>query len=304
MNDTDPTGASKPSGAAGAGRPGPMDLGTYAENTWCKGCGNFGILSAVKDAVASLVAEGTPRERIVLVSGIGCHAKIVDYIDVNSFYSIHGRVPPAATGIKLANPSLTVIGFSGDGDSYGEGLDHIIMSAKRNIDITMVVHNNRVYGLTTGQATPTSPLGFPGRSTPRGSYEEPLNPLELMLAAGATFVARGYSVKAKELAALIRQAAGHKGFAFIDVLQPCFTFFNTYQFYNSRVYELADHDPSSLDAAHAKAREWNYGEGDKIPLGIFYQVERPTFDERILRGKTLAGDKTLADVGKIISAFA
>lgn len=284
--------------------PGGTELGTYAENTWCKGCGNFGILSAVKDVVASLIAEGTPRERIVLVSGIGCHAKIVDYVDVNSFYSIHGRVPPAATGIKLANPALTVIGFSGDGDAYGEGLDHIIMSAKRNVDITIVVHNNRVYGLTTGQVTPTSPLGFPGRSTPRGSYEEPLNPLELMLAAGATFVARGYSVKSRELTELIKQAARHRGFAFIDVLQPCFTFFNTYQFYNQRVYELKDHDPSSLDAAHAKAREWNYGEGERIPVGLFYKVEKPTFDERMLRGKTLAGDKAIPDIGNVIGSFA
>lgn len=285
-------------------RPEPASLGTYAENTWCKGCGNFGILSAVKDAVAALVADGTPRERIVLASGIGCHAKIVDYVNVNSFYSIHGRVQPAATGIRLANPGLTVIGFSGDGDAYGEGLDHIIMSAKRNIDVTQVVHNNRVYGLTTGQATPTSPLGFPGRSTPRGSYEEPLNPLELLLAAGATFVARGYSVKSKELADLMVQAAMHKGFAFIDVLQPCFTFFNTYQFYNQRVYELKDHDPSSLEAAHAKALEWNYGEGEKIPIGLFYKVDKPTFDERILRGKILAGDTSIPDVGKIIKDFA
>jgi 2-oxoglutarate ferredoxin oxidoreductase subunit beta len=177
------------------------------------------------------------------------------------------------------------------------------MSAKRNMDVTMVIHDNRVYGLTTGQVTPTSPAGFPGRSTPRGSYEEPLNPIELMLSAGATFVARGYSVKNKELADLIRQAAHHKGFAFIDVLQPCFTFFNTYQFYNSRVYELADHDTTSLDAAHAKAKEWNYGEGERIPIGVFYKVEKPTFDQRILRGKTLAGETGVPDVSGIIKSF-
>jgi 2-oxoglutarate ferredoxin oxidoreductase subunit beta len=280
-----------------------LNLGTYADNTWCKGCGNFGILSAANEAFAGLVADGIAPENIVLASGIGCHAKIADYINVNSFYSIHGRVPPTVTGIKLANPGLTVVGFAGDGDAYGEGLAHLIMSAKRNMDVTMVIHDNRVYGLTTGQVTPTSPAGFPGRSTPRGSYEEPLNPIELMLSAGATFVARGYSVKNKELADLIRQAAHHKGFAFIDVLQPCFTFFNTYQFYNSRVYELADHDTTSLDAAHAKAKEWNYGEGERIPIGVFYKVEKPTFDQRILRGKTLAGETGVPDVSGIIKSF-
>ena len=281
-------------------------LGTYAENTWCKGCGNFGILSAVNEALKGLIAEGMPAEKIVLVSGIGCHAKIVDYVNVNSFYSIHGRVPPAATGIRLANPGLTVIGFAGDGDAYGEGLDHIVMSAKRNVDITMVIHNNRVYGLTTGQVTPTSPLGFPGRSTPRGSYEEPLNPLELMLSAGATFVARGYSLKVKELADLITQAARHKGFAFIDVLQPCFTFFNTYQYYNSRVYDLADHDASNLDRAHERAKEWNYGSGEseRIALGLFYKTEKPTFEDRILRGKTVAVEPDFPDVSEIIKGFA
>jgi len=281
-------------------------LGTYAENTWCKGCGNFGILSAVNEAVKGLVAEGMPAEKIVLASGIGCHAKIVDYVNANSFYSIHGRVPPAATGIRLANPGLTVIGFAGDGDAYGEGLDHILMSAKRNVDITMVIHNNRVYGLTTGQVTPTSPLGFPGRSTPRGSYEEPLNPLELMLSAGATFVARGYSLKVKELADLLKQAVRHKGFAFIDVLQPCFTFYNTYQYYNSRVYDLADHDPSDLERAHARAKEWNYGSGEseRIALGLFYKTEKPTFEDRILRGKTIAAETDVPDVSEIIKRFA
>jgi 2-oxoglutarate ferredoxin oxidoreductase subunit beta len=279
------------------------NLGTYAENTWCKGCGNFGILSAVNDAVSGLVAGGMKREDMALVSGIGCHAKIADYVNVNSFYSIHGRVAPTATGIKLANSNLTVMGFAGDGDAYGEGLAHLIMSAKRNINVTMLIHNNRVYGLTTGQATPTSPQGFPGRSTPRGSLEEPINPIELMLAAGATFVARGYSVKNKELADLIIQATRHKGFAFIDVLQPCFTFFNTYQFYNSRVYDMTGHDPASLEAAHARAKEWSYGEGERIPIGIFYRVEKPTFDEHLLRGKVLAGEAKVPDVSGIIRSF-
>lgn len=261
-------------------------LETYAENTWCKGCGNFGILSAFNEALRTLAAEGLPLENVVIASGIGCHAKIVDYININSFYSIHGRVPPTITGVKLANPALTVIGFAGDGDAYGEGISHLIMSAKRNVDITMIIHDNRVYGLTTGQFTPTSPVGFPGRSTPRGSVEQPLNPMELMLAAGASFVARGYSAKIDSLVEMMKQAIRHRGFSFIDVLQPCFTFFNTYQFYNKHVYELEGHDPSDYEAALAKAREWSGAHEGRIPTGIFYTVDRPTFQLQPTRGQS------------------
>lgn len=263
------------------------ELGTYAQNTWCPGCGNFGMLTSIKKALVQLKDEGLDLDNVVLVSGIGCHAKIADYVNLNSFYSIHGRVPPPMTGIKLANPDLTVVGHAGDGDAYGEGIEHLIFSAKRNINMTFIVHNNRVYGLTTGQFTPTSPTGFQGRSTPRGSSEEPLNPIELMLSAGATFVARGYTRKMEHLQLLIKAAINHEGFSFIDVLQPCFTFFNTYDFYNKRVYEFTkqDHDSSDREAAFAKAREWAYGEGEQIPIGIFYQVKKPTYEQRLLKGR-------------------
>ena len=278
-----------------------INLDTYAENTWCKGCGNFGILTAANEAIKRLIAEGYPQEKITIASGIGCSSKIVDYINVNSFYSIHGRVPPTVTGIKLANKDLAVIGFTGDGDGYGEGLAHIIMSAKRNIDVTMVVHNNRVYGLTTGQFTPTSPMGFPGKSTPRGSVEHPMNPLDLMLAAGATFVARGFSVKTEHLADLIVQGVKHKGFAFIDVLQPCFTFFNTFKFYNSKVYELEGHDPADLEAARTRAREWNYDmEAEKIPIGLFFKTDLPSYDEQVLRGLVLSEERKRPDIQAFI----
>jgi len=262
-------------------------LGTYAENTWCPGCGNFGILTSIKKVLSDLKAEGLDLSKTVLGSGIGCNSKIVDYIDVNSFYSIHGRVLPTITGIKLANPDLTVIGHAGDGDAYGEGIEHLIFSAKRNINLTFIVHNNRVYGLTTGQFTPTSPAGFKGRSTPKGSPEEPMNPIELLLAAGATFVARAYSRNAKHLQGLIKDAVRHEGFAFIDVLQPCFTFFNTYDYYNENVYEFTeqDHDPTDRESAFARAREWNYGAGESIPIGLFYRVEKPTFEEKLLAGR-------------------
>ena len=263
------------------------ELGTYAQNTWCPGCGNFGILTSMKKVLADLKDEGLDLNKVIQSSGIGCHAKIVDYVKVNSFYSLHGRVPPPITGITLANPELVVIGHAGDGDAYGEGIEHLIFSAKRNINVTFIVHNNRVYGLTTGQFTPTSPAGFIGRSTPRGSPEEPLNPIELMLSAGATFVARGFSGKPKHLQALIKAAIKHAGFAFIDVLQPCFTFYNTYDFYNEKVYELTEkeHDSADREAAFAKAREWVYGDGDRIPTGIFYQARKPTYEEKVLGGR-------------------
>ncbi len=280
-----------------------LDLGTYAENTWCRGCGNFGILSAIGDAIEGLVAEGTPLENFAIASGIGCGAKIVDYINVNTFYSLHGRVPPTITGIKLANKNLKVIGFAGDGDAYGEGIAHLIAAAKRNIDVTMVIHDNRVYGLTTGQFTPTSPVGFNGRSTPRGSIEQPLNPLELMLAAGATFVARGYTTRTDHLVGLMKEAVRHHGFAFIDVLQPCFTFFNTYKYYNERVYEIDGHDTSDIEAARRLALEWSDREDDKIPIGVFYKVDKPTFEDGMLReGLMLSGDAKVPDIGPILKS--
>ena len=257
------------------------ELGTYAANTWCKGCGNFAILGAVKAVLQVIGEEKGGIENVVLVSGIGCHAKIADYLNVNSFYAIHGRVAPVAEGIKLANPNLTVIGFAGDGDSYGEGLEHLVFAAKRNVDITMVIHNNRVYGLTTGQYTPTSPLGFKGKSTPRGTKEPPLNPLELMLASGASFIARGYSNRMDLLKQTIREAIAHRGFALVDVLQVCVTFFNLYMEYNKRAYQLENHDPSDYEAAHQIIREWDYNASAPIALGTLYRHGRHVFEQPV-----------------------
>jgi len=257
-----------------------MGLGTSAKNTWCVGCGNFSILGAVKTVLQSLAEEGFGLENVVLVSGIGCHAKIVDYININSFYSIHGRSAPVAEAIKLAKPGMKVIAFAGDGDAYGEGIEHLIFAAKRNIDITMIIHNNRVYGLTTGQYTPTSPLGFKGRSTPFGSKETPMNPLEVMLASGATFLGRGTSHGLELLKKLFREAILHKGFSLVDVLQVCVTFNNLYEYYDKRVYELDGHDLSDKMAATSRIREWGYDDGDKIPLGVMYKKEVGTFDDR------------------------
>lgn len=256
------------------------NLITPAQNTWCPGCGNFSIQHTLKDILAGMEKEGRSLDEVVLVTGIGCHAKIADYLNINSVYTLHGRTIPVATGLKLANPDLTVICCAGDGDAYAEGLDHLIFAAKRNIDLTMIVHNNRVYGLTTGQYTPTSPLGFKGKSTPAGTAEYPFNPLELMLASGATYIARGYTRKMPQLGELIRQGIAHKGFAFIDVLQICASFFNMTDYYQSRVYDLAGHNAQDFGAACAKAREWDYNRDAPISLGIFYEQVFPTFNDR------------------------
>ncbi len=256
-----------------------IDLDTHARNDWCPGCGNFGILNAVKAVLAELNDEGLPLSDVVLVSGIGQHAKIADYLNVNSFYSIHGRVAPAAEAIKLANPRLKVIGFAGDGDAYGEGIEHLIFAAKRNIDLTMVIHNNRVYALTTGQYTPTSPLGFKGRSTPAGSKEKPMNPLEIMLACGATYLARSYSANMAHLKKTLKEAILHKGFALVDVLQVCVTFFDLYDHYGKHIYELRDHDPASFDAACREIAKWDYNSDAPISIGTFYKKESQRFDQ-------------------------
>ena len=258
----------------------PKDLASGAANTWCPGCGNFSILGAMRAVLAELDGEGLPLENVVLVSGIGCHAKIVDYLNVNSFYSIHGRTIPVATAIKIANPDLKVICFSGDGDSLAEGLDHLIFAAKRNIDITLVLHDNRVYGLTTGQYTPTSPSGFRGRSTPAGSVEPPLNPLELMLSSGATYIARGYSHGIEQLQRLFKEAVLHRGFSFVDVLQVCVSYHNLYESYNQWTYAVEDNDRSSFEQAQKLIRSWDYNRSDvPIPLGCFYQIGAPRFDQ-------------------------
>ena len=254
------------------------DLGTYAENTWCPGCGNFGILSAFKKAVKALEEKGIGREKIIISAGIGCHGKIFDYLNLSGLYSIHGRSMATIQGMKIANPDLRVVAFAGDGDAFGEGLAHMMFAAKRNADITVIVHDNGVYGLTTGQFTPTSEKGFKGPSTPKGSIEEPFNPLALMLEAGATFVARGYPVKLDHLHNIFVQAIEHEGFSFVDVLQPCVSFNNTYQRYNKLV-EILDHIPEGYDEAIKIAKR-----ADKLPLGIIYKKEKPVFH------KSLYGD--------------
>lgn len=250
-------------------------LETNYKNTWCPFCGNFGILAAFKKAI-----ENENLDKIVITTGIGCHAKLADYINVSSFYSLHGRAIPVAEGIKLANPGLKVIVFTGDGDSLDEGISHLIHAAKRNIDITVILHNNRLFALTTGQFTATSPDGFKGKSTPMGAPESPLNPLELMLASNATFIARSYSLKIKHLEETMKRAISHKGFSIVEVLTPCVSFFNTSDFYNENTYIIEDSNLDSEEKALKKIKE-----NEKIPLGIFYEVQKEVYSKRALVSK-------------------
>jgi 2-oxoglutarate ferredoxin oxidoreductase subunit beta len=255
------------------------DLISHAKNTWCPGCGNFAIQHTLKDLLAEMDGEGFPIEKVVLVAGIGQHGKLFDFLNVNGFYSLHGRTIPVATGIKLANPGLRVICVTGDGDSYAEGLDHLIFAAKRNLDITVLVHDNRVYGLTTGQFTPTSPYGYRGHSTPRGDRELPLNPMELMLASGAGFIGRGYTGRRGELSRLIRDAILHRGFSFVEILQICATYNDLSDYYKERVYPWPGEDVEDRRAASEKAREWDYTSDARIGLGVMYRHTAPTFED-------------------------
>jgi len=250
------------------------DLKTPKKNTWCPGCGNFGILMGFKRALIEL---GLERYQVVLVSGIGCHGKMVNYVNVNGFHGIHGRVLPLATGIKLANPNLTVVGFAGDADQYDEGWGHFTHAIRRNIDMTLIVHDNMVLGLTTGQTTATSQKGFKTKSTPFGSIPPMLNPVAHALVSNGTFVARGYSGDMRHLTSLVVEALKHRGFSFLDVFQPCVTFnyLNTYDWFKERIYKLEEegHDYTDRQKALEKSFEW----GDRIPIGIFYKEEKPTY---------------------------
>jgi 2-oxoglutarate ferredoxin oxidoreductase subunit beta len=254
------------------------DFAGPVKPTWCPGCGDFGILNAVKQA---LVKAGLSPHQILVVSGIGCGSKLPDYARVNGFMTLHGRSLPIATGARLGNHGLKVITVHGDGDGMGLGMGHFIHAARRNIGIVDLIQNNQIYGLTKGQYSPTSDVGLITSTSPEGALEMAANPVALALTAGATFVARGFAGDTKGLADIIVQALQHKGYALVDILQPCVTFNkkNTYDWYRERIYSLADegHDPSDRVAAWKKALEW----GDHIPLGVFYQTQRPTYEEQV-----------------------
>lgn len=243
------------------------------ETQWCPGCGNFGILASLINVMNELKI---PKNDVVFMGGIGQAPKLNQFIPGNGFSGLHGRVLPAATGIHVANPNLKIIINSGDGDSYGEGGNHLIHTIRRNPNMTHFVHNNQIYGLTTGQPSPTTDVtDHNGGVNP----SIPLRPLALALSAGATFIARCFSGDRKHMEKIMKAAIAHKGYALVDILQPCVTFnkVNTYKWYQERVKAIDDtHDVSNKDAARKLASTW----GDEIPIGILYQVEEPMYTER------------------------
>ena len=278
----------------------PADFQTEVHNDWCPGCGDFGILKAIQMALADLKIE---RHNTAIFSGIGCSAKTLHYVNTYGIHTIHGRVVPFATGAKLANPGLEVIAIGGDGDGLGIGAGHFVNAGRRNLDICYVIFDNGVYGLTKGQASPTLKLGLKPKSLPKENINDAVNPLWLALASGATFVGRGYSFDIKHLKDLLVRGIKHRGYAFIDVLQPCPTYnnLNTKDWFGGedragpdgkrmpRVYKLEErgfdpvvHEGDDADAkklaALKVAMEW----GDAIPIGVFYQNENlPTFEDRL-----------------------
>jgi 2-oxoglutarate ferredoxin oxidoreductase subunit beta len=244
---------------------------------WCPGCGNFNILQILKQSLAELEIE---PESLVLVSGIGQAAKIPHYLRCHYFNGLHGRAIPPATAIKAVNPDLTVIAESGDGDMYGEGGNHLIHAIRRNPDITNIVHDNMVYGLTKGQASPTSQWGFKTPVQVDGVILQPFNPLALAISLDVSFVARAFSGDAERTKEILKKAISHKGFALVDIFQPCVSFnkVNTFQWFKERTYYLEEsHDPTDREEAFHRSVE-----KDKLPLGIFYiQPDKPTFEENV-----------------------
>jgi 2-oxoglutarate ferredoxin oxidoreductase subunit beta len=277
---------------------------------WCPGCGDFGILAAIQQALHRLQI---PPHRVAVCSGIGCSGKTPHYIRAYGFHTLHGRVLPFATGLKLANHDLTVIAVGGDGDGYGIGAGYFINAGRRNVDLTYIVFNNEVYGLTKGQAAPTLPRGGRTKSMPEENVQQAINPIALAIGAGYTFVARGFALDVKYLADLIARAIAHRGSAFIDVLQTCPTYndIHTKEWFlgldrpgrQPRLYRLEEtgFDPvvkNPDDAEEVRAKQLaaiarSYEWGDRIPIGVFYQIELPTFEDR-LRAKGILGEVPLA----------
>ncbi|MBI3010417.1 MAG: 2-oxoacid:ferredoxin oxidoreductase subunit beta [Candidatus Omnitrophica bacterium] len=252
----------------------PQQYKTEEHPIWCPGCGDFGVLASLYNCLAGLKVK--PKD-LVVVSGIGCSGRTPGFIKSYGFHSLHGRVLPVALGVKLANPSLEVIGVGGDGDGFAIGGGHIPHAARRNPDMTYLIMDNSTYGLTKGQYSPTSPAGYQAGSTPYGSIEQPLNPLAMLIAYGASFVGQGYSGKPRELTELVTQAIEHKGFAFVNVISPCITFNNTYKVVPPRLKEVPqEHDVKNRAKAFELALDTQ-----SVWLGVLYQNPRPTFEQEV-----------------------
>jgi len=257
-----------------------QDFDSPTPRTWCTGCGNHGIINAIKRALAK---QAIAPHEVVIFTGIGCGSKLPHYMKVNGFHTIHGRSLAIASGARLANHGIKTLTVHGDGDGYGMGLGHWMHAVRRNLDFVDIVQNNRVYGLTKGQYSPTSDPGMRTPTSPEGAIDRPVQPLSMAIAAGATFVARGYPLEMRQLVRIIGEALQHPGYALVDVLQPCVSFnrASSYDFYKDKVYKLEDeegYDPQDRTAAWVKAQEW----GDRIPIGIVYRGEPvPTYEEQV-----------------------
>jgi 2-oxoglutarate ferredoxin oxidoreductase subunit beta len=250
------------------------DYRTDLKPIWCPGCGDFAVLAAIQQALAALQID--PKD-LAIVSGIGCSSRLPGFLHSYGLHTVHGRALPAATGLKLARPDLTVMAVGGDGDFFSIGVGHLPHAVRRDVNITVVVMDNEIYGLTKGQTSPTSPTGHVTKSTPGGNQAAPLHPLAIALSSGATFVARGFSSQPKQLAEMIRQGMEHDGFSFIHAMSPCVTFYDTYKLYKEKVYSIpADHDVHDADAAMRYALE-----SERLPLGILYHEPRPHSTSRV-----------------------
>jgi len=253
------------------------DFKGHADPDWCPGCGDFGVLHALKQAIAEL---GLYPHEVLTISGIGCSSNLPGYINTYGMHTLHGRALAVATGAQMANHELKIIVTGGDGDGYGIGGNHFLHTMRRNVDLTYIVMDNQIYGLTTGQVSPTSIKGMKTKSTPFGSVENAINPIPLAIAAGATYVARGYTGQIRHLTDLIKGGIQHKGFALIDAFSPCVTFNrdNTHEFFKQRTRKLEDtgHDPTDFAVAMERAYEW----GEEIPIGLFWKrQDLPALDE-------------------------
>jgi 2-oxoglutarate/2-oxoacid ferredoxin oxidoreductase subunit beta len=246
----------------------PADYKTDLKPIWCAGCGDFAVLAAIQQALAGLRIDPAS---LAIVSGIGCSSRLPGFVQSYGLHTLHGRSLPAATGLKLARPDLTVMAVGGDGDYFSIGAGHLPHAVRRDVDITAIVMDNEIYGLTKGQTSPTSPTGHKTKSTPFGSEAQPMHPLAMVLASGATFVARGFSSQPKQLAELIKLGMQHDGFAFIQAMSPCVTFYDTYKLYKEKVYQIPDsHDPHDKEAAMRLALE-----SERMPIGLLYHEPAP-----------------------------
>lgn len=271
--------------------------------TWCPGCGNWAIGGVLKNAFIQL---GFDPSSVAVVFGIGCSGNMNDFLNAYAIHSLHGRAIANAIGIKLANHKMPVVAVVGDGDCYGEGGNHFIHACRGNHDITVIVHDNNVYGLTTGQVAPTAQRGFKSKSTPAGIIEVPIQPLALAIISGASFVGQGFAGNVPHLIQLIKKGIVHKGFSLINVLQPCVTFnkVNTYSYYKERVYQLSENDNNQdIEKGLKKAMEPVFFE--KFPLGVIYQTERPVYHQDLpqLKKTTLVERERFLDYEKILNQF-